>query len=521
LGLPLLKLEGVGKSFGGTQVLQDVSLELRAGEVHVLAGENGAGKSTLIKILAGVHVEYEGRVLLKGRETRFKGPQDAALRGVSVIHQELSLVDGMSVTENIFLGRERTRRGTLGQWLTPKRARAEARELCRRVGLEIDVDRRVEEFPLAVKNGIEIAKALAQGGEEAGERVLIMDEPTSALNAPEAERLFGLIRQLKARGYGIIYISHKMDEIYRLADRITVLRDGRWVGTAQASELPQKELVKWMIGREMNEQFPPRKSPWNPEAPVRMDVSHATGPVVRDASFAVRAGEILGIAGLQGSGNSELLNTVFGSYGKLARAEVRIDGQRVQIRSPREAIRRGLALLTNDRKATGLVLGMGIRENVTLASLDRHSPGGWILGGRESRSAERRKQSLRIRSRSIEQEVGTLSGGNQQKVALAKWLETEPCVLLLDEPTRGVDVGAKHEIYELIRGLTEAGHAIVLITSEMAELLALSDRILVMHRGEIAAEFAPGQATQEKILEAAMGIQAAETSEKSVEGTLP
>jgi ribose transport system ATP-binding protein len=514
VGAQLLKLEGIGKSFAGTRVLKDVSFDLVAGEVHILAGENGAGKSTLIKILAGIHTEYEGQLWLRGEPARFTSPQDASQRGISIIHQELSLIDSMSVTENIFLGREKTWKGSLGQWLKPVEQVAQAAALCRRVGLEIDVTRKVEEFSLAVKNCIEIAKALAFqadatasacAGNSGLARILIMDEPTSALNAPEAERLFGLIDELRSSGFGIIYISHKMEEIYRLADRITVLRDGGYVGTAKASELPQAELIRWMIGREMSEQFPKRKQPLEPDAQVRLEVRGLKAPKVHDVSFEVRRGEVLGIAGLQGSGNSELLNAIFGTYGDAATGTVVIDGKRIEIRSPARSIQEGLALLTNDRKATGLVLRMGIRENITLASLPRSSTLGVVRGGAENERAREQQKRLSIRASSLEQETGTLSGGNQQKVALAKWLETRPKVLFLDEPTRGVDVGAKHEIYELIHELTTLGYAIVVITSEMPELLALSDRILVMHRGQVSAEFTREQATQENIIEAAMG----------------
>jgi ribose transport system ATP-binding protein len=361
---------------------------------------------------------------------------------------------------------------------------------------------KVESFPLAVKNGIEIAKALVSSES----RILVMDEPTSALNAPEVERLFELIANLKTLGYGIIYISHKMEEIYQLADRITVLRDGAVVGTAKAKDLPKQELIRWMIGREMNDQFPRRGVPLPTESPERICVTGFSAPGVREVSFHVRAGEVLGLAGLQGSGNSELLNAVFGTYGRKVSGEVRLGGKRTPVRSPSHSIRSGLALLTNDRKATGLVLGMGIRENITLASMRAVSRGGWVSRKKERTRAEAMKRKLSIRATSIEQEAGALSGGNQQKVALAKWLETGPQVLFLDEPTRGVDVGAKHEIYELIHGLTEQGMAVVLITSEMPELLSLSDRIMVLHRGRVTAEFARGEATQENVLEAAMGF---------------
>ena len=485
---PLLRMEKIGKSFGDTRVLHDVDFEVRAGEVHILAGENGAGKSTLIKILAGVHADYAGRILLQDTVHRFRSPQDAAAHGISVIYQELSLIPSMSVADNIFLGREKS--GPFA-WMRFGNQRAACRELLQRLELNVDPGRFVEEYPIPVQQMIEIAKALAFDA-----RIIVMDEPTSALTEPEVERLFAIIAQLKAAGCGIIYISHKMEEIYRIADRITVLRDGVHVGTAPTAELPRAKLIHWMVGREISEQFPRHASTLKDE---RLRVEHFTvpdpgglpRPAVDDVSFAVRGGEILGIAGLQGSGNSTLFAGLFGAYGRKVRGEVLLDGKTFSVRSPRHAITHGLGYLTNDRKTSGLVLEMDIVKNITLASIPQYSPGLW----------------LRIRAASLYQHVGSLSGGNQQKVVLAKWLEIGPKVLLLDEPTRGVDVGAKHEIYELMNTWTNNGIAVVLITSEMPELLAMSDRILVMHRGRITAQFTAEEATQEAILDAAMGLE--------------
>jgi ABC-type sugar transport system ATPase subunit len=314
------------------------------------------------------------------------------------------------------------------------------------------------------------------------------------------------MKKLKEAGNALIYISHKMDEIYRLADRITVLRDGHCVGTAPVSELPRDALVRWMVGRELGERFPAKRHETPSQGVPALTVRGLSGPKLHDVSLDVRAGEILGIGGLQGAGGSELLASLFGAYGPLEQGWVEVEGKLVRIRSPRDAIRVGLAFLTNDRKATGLVLGLGIRENVSLASLKKHSRGPWVRRVSETDRAHAQRVRLGIRARSIEQEVGTLSGGNQQKVALAKWLETAPKVLLLDEPTRGVDIGAKQEIYELIRELTAHGTAVVLISTEMPELLALSDRVVVMHRGSLSAELSREHATQESVLEAAMGV---------------
>jgi ribose transport system ATP-binding protein len=507
----LLQLSHIGKAFGPVSVLEDVSFELHAGEVHILAGENGAGKSTLIKILAGIHGEYDGVIELGGRAVRFATPHAANLAGISVIHQEMSLIDTMSVADNIYLGREPTR--AAGSWLDRPALLTRARELCQGLGLDFsvsDLARPVEQFSLSVKNRIEIAKALAFDA-----RILVMDEPTSALNRSEVEKLFEVIVGLKRRGCGIVYISHKMEEIYRLADRITVLRDGRHVGTAPAAECPEPKLIQWMIGRDLTEQIPPRPSVTF-AASARLTIAGLCVPhrdparpdAVRNFSVEVRPGEIVGLAGLQGSGCSELFQGLFGAYGPVCTGTVALDDARFRPESPARSIRAGLAWLTADRKGTGLVLGMSIRENVNLASLPRVSPGGWLRPEREQDRAARQRDALRIRLASLDQPVGTLSGGNQQKVVLAKWLETRPKVLLLEEPTRGVDVGAKHEIYTLMNEWTAAGMAILLISTEMPELLGLSDRILVLHRGEITARFDGGEATPEKILAAAMGSTA-------------
>jgi ribose transport system ATP-binding protein len=424
----------------------------------------------------------------------------------------MSLIDSMSVADNMFLGREMTRRASAGQWMDRAAQLERARAFCRQLDLDIDLSRPVEEYSLSVKNRIEIAKALAFNA-----RILVMDEPTSALSEPEVDRLFELVAQLKARGCGIVYITHRLEEIYRIADRITVLRDGRHVGTAPAAQLPEAELIRWMIGRELGAQFPERNAALGAE---RLRVEHLWVPapgaakagaerwLVRDASLAVRAGEIVGVAGLQGSGNSELFHGIFGAHGKLSRGQVSVDGARFEVASPRSSIQQGVAYLTSDRKGTGLVLLLDVAENVTLASLEAVSPGGWLSRSRERRAAERHVRALGIRGTGPAQLVETLSGGNQQKVALAKWIECRPKVMLLDEPTRGVDVGAKHDIYELMNAWTRDGIAILLITSEMPELLGLADRVVVMHRGRVTAELGRAEATQERILKAAMADSA-------------
>ena len=490
---PLLSMSGISKSFSGVEVLRDVAFDLRPGEVHVLAGENGAGKSTLIKIAAGVHTDYDGSIRLYGRPTRFDSPHDAASAGISVIHQEMSLIDAMSVVDNMFLGRELTRSGGGAQWLDRAAQFRRARQFCDQLGLgDIDLGRPVEDFSLSVKNRIEIAKALAWNA-----RIFVMDEPTSALSEPEVVRLFELIGQLQARGCGIIYISHRMEEIYRIADRITVLRDGKYIGTSAASALPESELIRWMIGRELNDPLPRARhgararsgSGWRASRCRRQDrprpgraagwcatCRSRCGPARSSASRACR-----GRATASCSAGSSAPTAPWPPGASSSR------GKPFQVRSPRHSVGQGLAYLTSDRKGTGLVLSLDLARNVTLASIPAISPGGWVREGRERRIAEQHTRALRIRGTGPAQEVSTLSGGNQQKVALAKWIETRPRVLLLDEPTRGVDVGAKHEIYELMNQWTKQGHAILLITSEMPELLGLSDRILAMHRGRVTA----------------------------------
>ena len=499
----LLRMTGVGKQFSGVKVLQNVQFEVRVGEVHVLAGENGAGKSTLIKILGGIYSDFEGRIELEGREVRPKSPLHANELGIAIIHQELSLIGPMSVADNIFLGRLPARAGFVVKSEQEKQAAFWVRQL----GLNIDVRQPVEKFPIAVQQLIEIAKALSQKA-----KIIVMDEPTSALNAPEVEKLFELIQVLKSQGCGIVYISHKMEEIERIANRITVLRDGQWIGTAAAEELPVPKLIQWMVGRELGEQFPRHASYGGKELFRAENISvfpqgMSRKPSVRNLSQSIRSGEILGIGGLQGSGASELFLGIFGAYGAAVQGEIILDGERVTITSPRQAIKKGIALLTNDRKATGLVLPLSIIANATLAGLPRLTRAGWRRPEAERRAAETITMSMRLRAASLDMPVGALSGGNQQKVAIAKWLQVQPKLLLLDEPTRGIDIGAKREIYQLMNEWTAQGIAIMLITSEMPELLTLSDRIMVMHRGHCTAEFSREQATPEKILAAAMGSE--------------
>ena len=503
----LLRMEHITKSFSGVKVLEDVFFDLNPGEVHVLAGENGAGKTTLIKILAGVHTDFKGEIRLNGQSIRFKNPHDAAESGISAIHQDMSLINTMTVVDNIFLGREHAHANV---WMDYRTQKDKAQKLLAQLGIDANLHLPVEEYPISVRQMIEIAKALAYDT-----RIIIMDEPTSALNELEVKQLFQIIQDLKQKRYGVIYISHRMDEIYEISDRITVLRDGKHIGTAKTDDLSPQELIRWMVGREINQQFPDRTPTAGGER-LRVENLYLPDPtgtkewVVEDVTLSLNAGEILGIAGLRGSGKSELFHGLFGTYGKSVDGLVRLDGESFKIHSPGQSINHGLVLLTNDRKGTGLVLPMNIIRNISLSSLRAYSPGGWMQIQKEKNAAQDHIEAFGIKAQSMHQEVETLSGGNQQKVVLAKWMETQPKILLLDEPTLGVDVGAKHDIYTLMNQWTEQGMAILLITSELPELLAMSDRIMVLHRGKITAELPKAEATQEKIIQAAMGDEKSE-----------
>jgi ABC-type sugar transport system ATPase subunit len=498
----LLKLEKIGKSFSGIPVLQDVDLELRAGEVHVLAGENGAGKSTLIKIIAGAHTDYSGRIFLDDQPVRFKSPREASEQGVAVIHQEMSQIGCLPVVDNIFLGREKTR-GFF--WMDHAGQRRLAKELLVGLGVAVDLNKPAAEYPLAIRQMIEVAKALAGRA-----RVLMMDEPTSALDEADSARLFQIIRRMKEKGCAILFISHRLDEIYQLADRITVLRDGLSQGTFAASTLDAAELVRLTVGREITQHFPERTGRMGKEVLAIEDFSvpdpsGAKKWAAHGIDFRLHGGEIIGIAGLQGSGKSELLRGLFGSYGRKLPGRVRLAGTPVRIRSPRRAMRSGMALLSGDRQATGIVPQLDVTANISLASVRRFSHRGWMRCQREREEARRLMRELAIRAASPAAEARTLSGGNQQKVILARWLLARPRVFLLDEPTRGVDVGAKHDIYGLLNRLTAEGAGIILTTSELPELLALSDRILVLHRGEVTARIERRDFSQEKVIRAALG----------------
>ena len=504
---PIITMRHIHKSFGAVEVLHGVDFEVRPGEVHVLAGENGAGKSTLIRILAGVYDDWAGAVTVQGRALRLAHPRDAVLAGIATIHQELSLIPSMSVADNLFLGRER--RGRLGG-VRFEEQEAEAARLLAAMGLEFSPRQAVAELPLASRQLLEIARALARDAS-----LLIFDEPTSALGEHEVEPLFARILELKQRGRGVVYITHRMEEIYRLADRITVLRDGRVVGAAAPGELPPGELVRRMVGRDRVGgravgAAARRERPAEPALVVEaLRVEHpelADRPVVADVSFTLGRGEIVGLAGLQGSGASEVLHALFGALGRRVSGRAALGGEPLPLRSPRDSVARGLTLLTSDRKGTGLAPDLSVTHNVSLASLPRLSNrAGWVLRRREQEAVAGLARDFGLDAPSLAAPMRTLSGGNQQKAYLARCLLPGPRVLLLDEPTRGIDVGAKADIYELMSTWVGRGISILLITSEMEELLALSDRVLVMHRGRLVAELSGTDATRERVLAAAMG----------------
>ena len=485
---PLLEIRGMAKAFPGVQALLDIDLDLRAGEVHALVGENGAGKSTLMKIVAGVYRPDGGSVRLAGQPIVNVSPRQALERGISMIHQELNLAPNLSVAENVFLGRAPTRGGLI-DW---QRLYADAEALAARLGIELNVRARVEELSVARQQMVEIAKALSLDA-----RVIIMDEPTSALTERETEALFDIIDRLRRQGVAVVYISHRLDEIFRVADRVTVLRDGRLVGTLPVAQSTQQQLIGMMVGRELTTLFP--KEPLEIGEPVLEVRRLRRDGVLDDISFVLRRREILGLAGLVGAGRTELVRVLFGAD-RLDGGEILIEGRAVRIHGPRDAIRLGLGFVTEDRKLEGLVLGMTVRENETLASLAQVSRLGFLNLARERALATRLVEQLGVRTPGVEQEVANLSGGNQQKVVIAKWLATRPRILILDEPTRGIDVAAKAEVHALMSRLARDGVSILMISSELPEILGMSDRILVMRQGRLTGEFTREQASQEAIM---------------------
>ncbi len=491
----LLEMKGIHKSFPGVKVLEDVQFSLQSGELHALMGENGAGKSTLMKILGGIYTKDSGEILVEGVKQEIDSTKAATALGISIIHQELNLISYLSVMENMFLGRE----FTYGQsrFVNWRKMREEAEKYLSMLNIGIDPGTLVEELSVGQQQMIEIAKALSTNA-----RILVLDEPTAALTDREIAALFEVIASLKKKGVGMIYISHRMEEIFQISDRITVLRDGKYIGTKQTSETNMDELVRMMVGRDIKDRFPKIQIPIGNER-IRVE-GLSTKSKLKNISFHVRSGEILGIAGLMGAGRTELAKALFG-VDPVDQGRIYVDGKETTIRQPIDAIQAGIAFVTEDRKQEGLILSLSIRENLSLPNLGKLSSAGFMNKAREKQLSEATIDKLQIKTPHQEQPVGSLSGGNQQKVVIGKWLATEPKILILDEPTRGVDIGAKKEIYDLMNQLAAQGVAIIMISSELPEVLGMSDRILVMHEGRLTAEFTKAEATQENIMHAATG----------------
>jgi ABC-type sugar transport system ATPase subunit len=497
----VVEARGIVKDFPGVRALDGVQLTVRRGRLNALLGENGAGKSTLMNILTGVFPPDAGEILLDGRPVHFRNPREAQAAGIAIIFQELNQVPHLSVAENIFLGREPLNAFGLIDYA---RLNANAVKLLAQLGLDVDPRTPVAHLRVGQQQLVEIARALSFHA-----RIIIMDEPTSAITEQEIEVLIRLIHQLKQRGVGIVYITHKLDELPKIADDITVFRDGRFVASRPFREVTRQEMIRLMVGRDWSALFSRTPAPAGDEV-LRVNeltLPHPERPgdfLVENVSFSLRRGEVLGIFGLMGAGRTELLETIFGRHARNATGEVRVGGRAAMISSPQAAIRAGLALAPEDRKAEGLVLPMTVTENTTLASLPRTERFGLLQPAREREISRWFVERLRIKTPSLRQAARNLSGGNQQKVVLAKWLATEPKVLLLDEPTRGIDINAKKEIYSLIDELVHAGMGVVMVSSELPEILAMSDRILVLSEGRLTGEFAGRDATEEKIMHAAV-----------------
>lgn len=499
----LLKISNVSKEFPGTKALDDVNLDVYEGEILAVCGENGAGKSTLMKILSGVYPygTYEGQIEFAGNDVRLATVKDSEQIGIRIIFQELTLVPNMTVADNILLGSEPNKGGVINQ----NQLFSDTEKLLKDYNLAIPYNARVSSLGIGQQQMVEIAKALSGQA-----RLLILDEPTSALTIDETNVLMDIIRDLKGRGVTCIYISHKLDEVFEIADRITVLRDGQVVETHPVGDLDLNKVISLMVGREITNQYPPREASIGE---VTLDVrnwtvaknGHASRPTVKDVSFNLRKGEILGISGLMGSGRTELVQSIFGEFGKRLSGELVLNGKSVNIRSAEDAIDHGLALLTEDRKQTSLVLKHSVLANVTLASIQDLVRFNMIDPDKELEVTYEYKDKLQIKAPTVHSIVNNLSGGNQQKVAIAKWLMTDPQVLIMDEPTRGIDVGTKYEVYRLMNDLTSQGVSIIMVSSELPEILGMSDRILVMHEGTVAGIVENDNVSSEQIMLLATG----------------
>jgi len=496
----LLEMKGISKSFGAVKALKKASLNLKRGEVLALMGENGAGKSTLMNVLSGSLHPDEGEILLEGVQREIKNPIQARKLGIVKIHQELQIVPELDIAENIFLGRWQT--ATLG-FVQKKKMHETAKECLKMLEWDIDTHTKLKDLRIGEQQLVEIAKAISCEA-----KIIVMDEPTSALSEPEAEKLFHVIEKLKKKGCGIIYITHRMEEVFKISDRLSVMRDGEYIGTKTASETNNEEIIAMMVGRSVEDQYPPRDVKIGD---VVLEVKNLSftppkGSFKRslsDISFKVRAGEVLGIAGLAGAGRSEVFESIVGKNAACVSGEILVEGKALEIRSPGDAIRAGISFATEDRKGTGLVLGRSIGDNISLPLYDSYANFGFMKDGIQKKDWLEYMEKLRVKAKSPKVPVGSLSGGNQQKVILARWLLTKPKVLLLDEPTRGIDVGAKEEIYLLINELAASGLAVVVISSELPEVIGICDRIITICEGRLTGEISKKEATQEILLTAA------------------
>ncbi len=488
-GEVLLQMEGIEKVFPGVHALNNCRFELKRGEVHALVGENGAGKSTLMKVLTGIYKRDGGTILFKGQELNLNSPEEAQTKGIGIIHQELNLMPHLSVAENIFIGREPMR----GPFLDKKKANDDARKLLRSLNIEIDPAIACNKLSVAKQQMVEIAKALSYDSE-----LLVMDEPSAALTDNEVQELFRFIRDLKARGHAIIYISHRLDELPLITDRITVMRDGQYVNTVDTKDVTKEQIISMMVGRVIYEQ-PKTKSEVPQGAPTILEVKGLLAQNVKNVSFTLKKGEILGFAGLMGAGRTETMRALFGAD-PTERGEILMNGKPVSIESPVDAVNLGIGYLSEDRKAFGLAVGLSVSENSVMANLDEFTSAGFVKRKKVNQVTREYVDKLSIKTPSVNQLIKNLSGGNQQKVVIAKWLIKNCDILIFDEPTRGIDVGAKSEIYHLMGDLVKMGKSIIMISSEMPELLRMSDRLVVMSEGRVTGELDIAEATQEKIM---------------------
>ena len=488
----ILELKGITKIYPGVMALNDITMSFRKGEVHAIVGENGAGKSTLIKTITGAIEPSEGTIVFDGTEHKKIDPIEAIGMGIGAVYQEFNLVPYLSIAENIFYGREIKN----GPFYNMKAMCERASEILNMLSIKIDPAKKVKELTVAYQQIVEIAKSISRDV-----KVLILDEPTAPLTNTEIDSMFNIIKSLKEKGVTIIYISHRLEEIFEISDRVTVMRDSRHIKTLDTKDTDRKHLISLMVGRELGDDYPPKE---NRSGDTILEVKNITTAYIDNISFELKSGEILGFAGLVGAGRTETARAIFGAD-PLASGEIAVKGRKVKIKSPRDAIRYGIGLIPEDRKRHGALLGMSIKGNITYSSLQSVSRYGWINKKKELKRVIEVKDNLRIKAPSVDQLVKNLSGGNQQKVVLAKWLATHCDVLIFDEPTRGIDVGAKQEIYRLMRSLAEEGKALIMISSEMPELLGMADRIIIMHEGAVAGELDKREATQELILEMASG----------------